>query len=310
MNYIELLITGGSGLVGNALQKICPNAVYISSKNYDLTKEKKVKEMFDKYKPKKVIHLAAKVGGIINNINHPAEFLYQNVLMNTFVVHYAYIYQVEKLLGILSNCAYPDVVKSYPLIEEQLYDGAPQSTNFSYAYSKRILDVQIKSYRKQYGCKFFCVIPCNLYGPNDNFDEKEGHFLAALIRKIHEVKVNKRRTIKIMGSGKPLRQYLYSEDLAKILLILLEKYEEEGPINIAPKNENLSITEITKIALKATETPDIKIVYDKSYPDGQYRKDMSIEKLLNIIGDFKFTPLSEGIKKTYEWYLKSIVQYA
>ncbi len=266
--------------------------------------------MFEKYKPDKVIHLAARVGGIKDNMDHPADFIYLNVMMNTNVVHYAYKYKVKKLIGILSNCAYPDVSKSYPLKEEQLYDGPPQSTNFAYAYSKRVLGVQIDSYRKQYGCNFFYVIPCNLYGLHDNFDEKQSHFVPALIRKIQEAKINNKKTITLLGTGKPLRQYLFSKDLAKILLILLEKYDGEGPINIAPKNENPSISEIAKIALKATDSTDINIEFDNSYPDGQYQKDLSIKRLNGIIGDFKFTPLSEGIKKTYEWYLKSIISYA
>lgn len=261
--------------------------------------------MFQRFKPDQVIHLAAKVGGIKANMMYPADFLYQNVMMNTLVVHYAYKYDVKKLIGILSNCAYPDVAKSYPLKEYQLYDGPPQSTNFSYAYAKRALGVQIQSYRKQYGCNFFYVIPCNLYGPYDNFDENESHFLAALIRKIHEANVNKTKEIKLLGTGKPLRQYLYSEDLAQILLMLLEKYNGSDPINIAPR-ENFSIEEIAKTALKVIGDPDCKIIFDKSFPDGQFRKDLSIKRLLKVIGDFEFTPLSVGIKKTYEWYLKNI----
>jgi GDP-L-fucose synthase len=302
---MRLLVTGGSGLVGSALQKIYPEAIYVSSKDYNLTKEKEVKAMFEKHKPTKVIHLAAKVGGIIKNINFPADLLYQNVLMNTFVVHYAYKYDVEKLIGVLSNCSYPDIAKIYPMNEEYFYDGLPQSTNFAYAYSKRVLGVQIESYRKQYGCNFLSVIPCNLYGPYDNFDKNQSHFVAALIRKIHEAKTSNNKTIQLFGTGKPLRQYLFSEDLAKILIILIEKYDWEGPVNIAPKNENPSIKEIAEIALKAIDTKDIKIVFDNKSPDGQYRKDISIEKLAGIIGDFKFTSLFEGIKKTYGWYLKT-----
>jgi len=305
VNYIGLLVTGGTGLVGHALQKIYPDAIYVGSNDYDLTKEKEVKAMFEKYKPTKVIHLAANVGGITKNINYPADLLYQNVLMNTFVVHYAYKYNVEKLIGVLSNCSYPDIAKSYPMKEEYFYDGPPQSTNFAYAHSKRVLGVQIESCRKQYGCNFLSVIPCNLYGPYDNFDKKHGHFVAALIRKIHETKINNGKTIQLLGTGKPLRQYLFSEDLAKILVMLTEKYDWEGPVNIAPKNENPSIKEIAEIALKAMNANDIKIAFDNKSPDGQYRKDISIEKLLGIIGDFKFTSLFEGIKKTYEWYLKT-----
>ena len=305
VNYLGLLVTGGSGLLGHALQKIKPNALYISSKDYDLTKEKEVKAMFEEHKPTHVLHLAARVGGIKDNMKHPAEFIHQNILINTQVVHYAYKYNVEKLIGILSNCAYPDVAKKYPLKEEQLYDGPPQSTNFAYAYSKRVLGVQIDSYRKQYGCNFFSVIPCNLYGPYDNFNETHSHFVASLLKKIHEAKKNKKNTLPLLGSGKPLRQYLYSEDLAQILLLLLDKYDSEGPINIAPKDENPAIKDIARIALKSTKSENIKITFDTSFPDGQYRKDLCIGKQLKIIGDFEFTSLSEGLKKTYEWYIKN-----
>ncbi len=305
---MEILVTGGSGLVGNALQKICPDAIYVSSKDYDLTKEVEVKAMFEKYRPVNVIHLAARVGGIIDNMNYPAEFIYQNVLMNTYVVHYASKYKVKKLMGLISNCAYPDKVEEYPMVEGRLHDGPPAITNFSYAYSKRTLDAQIKAYRIQYGCNYFSVIPCSIYGVHDKFNENKSHFLAALIRKIHESKKNNRREIKLLGTGKPLRQYLYSEDLAKILLLLLKKYDGEGPINIALK-ENLPIVEIAKIALKATESSNLKLVFDESFPDGQYRKDLCSDKLFEIIGDFKFTSLSEGIKKTYDWFKEKKEKY-
>lgn len=306
MNLITILVTGGTGLVGHALQKINPDAIYVSSREFDLTKEEQVKKMYEKYKPTKVIHLAAKVGGIIRNINFPADLLYHNVLINSYVVHYAYKYKVDKLIGVLSNCSYPDVGKRYPLKEEYFYDGSPQKTNFAYAYSKRVLGIQIESYKKQYGCNFYSVIPCNMYGPYDNFDEKQSHFVAALIRKIHEAKINRKKKIVLLGTGKPLRQYLFSEDFAKIILILLEKYNGEGPINIAPKNENPSILEITKIALKTTDSEDMNIEFDKSFPDGQNRKDLNVEKLIEIIGDFDFTTLYTGIKKTYQWYLKNV----
>ncbi len=296
-----LLVTGGPGLVGNALQKVYPDAIYVSSKDYDLTKEVEVKAMFEKYKPANVIHLAARVGGIIENVSYPAEFIYQNVLMNTYVVHYANKYKIGKLIGLISNCAYPDKVEKYPMVEDQLHDGPPAITNFSYAYSKRTLEVQIKAYRSQYGCNYFSVIPCSLYGPHDKFDENKSHFLAALIHKIYDVRRNKERVIKLLGTGKPLRQYLYSEDLAKILLLLLEKYDGGEPINIASK-ENLSIAQIAKIALEATKSSNLELVFDESSPDGQYRKDLCSDRLFNIIGDFKFTSLSDGIKRTYEWF--------
>ena len=266
--------------------------------------------MFEKYKPEKVIHLAARVGGIKDNMNHPADFFYQNIMMNTLVIHYAYKYKVKRLIGVLSNCAYPDVVERYPLKEEQLHDGLPQVTNFAYAYSKRALDVQINSYNQQYNCNFFSVIPCNMYGPHDNFDENQSHFVPALIRKIHKLKEKNEKTLNLLGSGKPLRQYLYSEDFAEILLKLLDEYKDNDPVNIAPKSENLSIAEIALIALDALDADDFIIKFDNSFPDGQFRKDLDIQRLIDNIGDYKFTPLSEGIKKTFEWYLKRIETYA
>ena len=301
MKNIVVLITGGSGLVGNALQKICPNAIFISSKDYDLTKEKDVEAMFEKHKPSEVIHLAAKVGGIKDNIDHPADFAYQNIMMNSFVIHYAYKCNVEKLIATLSNCAYPDVAKKYPMTEDKFHDGLPAPTNLAYGYAKRFLDIQIRAYRKQYDCKFCSVVPCSIYGHHDKFGEGESHFLAALIKKIYYANKNNEKTLKLLGTGKPLRQYIYSEDLAKILLILLNKYNGEYPINIAP-DENLSIREIAEIALKATDSAHLRLVFDKSFPDGQYRKDLSSDKLYNLIDNFEFTSLSDGIKKTYEWY--------
>lgn len=298
---MRLLVTGGTGLVGSALQKVCPDAIYLGSKDYDLTREVEVKAMFDKYGPTHVIHLAARVGGITDNISHPAELIYQNILMNTYVVHYAHEYRVRKLICALSNCAYPDRVEKYPMLEDQLFEGAPAATNFAYAQSKRALEAQVRAYREQYGCNYFSVIPCSVYGPHDNFEEDRSHFLAALIRKIYDANKGNKKNIELLGTGKPLRQYIYSEDLAKILLLLLERYDGKGPVNIAP-DENYSIAEIAQIALNATGSSNLKVVFDKSSPDGQYRKDLGSDKLFNIIGNFEFTPLSEGIKETYEWF--------
>lgn len=303
MNYIGLLVTGGSGLVGHALQKICPNAIFISSKDYDLTKENEVKAMYEKYKPNQVIHLAAKVGGIKDNIEHQADFIYQNILINTYVVHYAYKFKVKKLIGVLSNCAYPDVARNYPMKEDIFHEGLPAITNLSYGYSKRTLDIQIRSYRKQYRCSFISVIPCSIYGPYDKFEDDKSHFLAALIKKIYLANKNSEKNLKLLGTGKPLRQYIFSEDLAKILLKLLDKYDDCSPINIA-SNENLSIKDIAEITLKATRSTNLKIEFDTLSPDGQYRKDLYNNKLFNIIGNFEFTSLYNGIYKTYKWFKK------
>ncbi len=300
----ELLVTGGTGLVGNALKKLCPDAIFLNSKNYDLSKEDQVQAMFEKFTPKKVIHLAARVGGILDNMNHQADFFDQNILMNAYVLQYARKFQVERLIAFGSNCAYPDVVDNYPMQEEQLYAGPPAITNFSYAMTKRALLTQIQAYRTQHNCDFFAIIPCSLYGPNDKFSEKNSHFIPALIKKIHTAKLRGDKVIKLMGSGKPLRQYLYSEDLARIILLLLEKHKDGDFINVAPK-ENISIKEIAQIALRAIEAEDLEIEFDPMSLDGQFRKDLSADKLLGIIGDFKATSLEDGIRKTYQWYFKN-----
>ncbi|MFH1581720.1 MAG: GDP-L-fucose synthase [Pseudomonadota bacterium] len=301
----KLLVTGGTGLVGNALKKLSPDAVYLSSRDFDLTKEDQVIAMYEKYRPEKVIHLAARVGGILDNKRYQAEYFYQNILMNTYVVHYAYKYGVKRLVGFGSNCAYPDKVSSYPIKEDQLSDGPPAITNFSYAAAKRALLAQIQAYRSQYNCDFFALIPCSLYGPHDNFDEENSHFIASLIRKIHQAKSRNMKAIKLFGSGKPLRQFMFAEDLAKLVLILLEKYDGAGPLNIAA-SENLSIKEIAEIALKATGSEDLEISFDPSMPDGQFRKDLSAAKLSKYLGDFRLTSLEDGLKETYEWYLNNV----
>ena len=187
-NENKILVTGGSGLVGKYLKKILPDAVYISSKDYDLTTENGVQKMFLKHKPNIVIHLAARVGGIIDNIEHPAEYFTQNVLMNTLLVEYSRIFKVKKFIGILSTCIYPDIAKKYPMDESMLHDGPPTITNFSYGYSKRSMGAQIDAYNQQYNLNYQYLIPCNLYGEEDKDDENKSHFLTSLIKKIHSSK--------------------------------------------------------------------------------------------------------------------------
>lgn len=298
------MITGGTGLVGQALRKLVPEAAFVSSRDFDLTKESEVKSMFEKYRPERVIHLAARVGGILDNMSRQAEYFYQNVLINTFTIHYAHKYGVKRLIGLGSNCAYPDIVSAYPIKEEALHAGQPAITNFSYACAKRALVAQLQAYRTQYQAGFFAVIPCNLYGPHDKFGETNSHFVAALLKKIRAAQTSGQKTLKLLGSGKPLRQFMFSSDLARILLLLLDKYQGGEPLNIAPA-ENYTIRQIAEIALQATSQAGLKIEFDGTSPDGQFRKDIGTEKLRKVIGDLKMTPLGEGIRQTYEWYIKN-----
>lgn len=300
----KILVTGGSGLVGKYLKKILPNAIYISSKDYDLTTEEGVRRMFLKHKPNIVVHLAARVGGIIDNLNHPAEYFTQNVLMNTLMVEYSRIFKVKKFIGILSTCIYPDVAKKYPMDESMLHEGPPTITNFSYGYSKRSMGAQIDSYNQQYKLDYQYLIPCNLYGIEDKDDENKSHFLTSLIKKIHVSKKNGLDSITLFGDGKPLRQFMYAGDFAEIIKQTIEK-DIKGSFNVAT-DENLSIEQMAKIALDTTGNKSIKINWDTSKPNGQLRKDVSTDIFKSIFPNFKFTPLSDGIKIVYETYYDKV----
>lgn len=300
----KILVTGGSGLVGKYLKKILPNAIYISSKDYDLTTEEGVRRMFLKHKPNIVVHLAARVGGIIDNLNHPAEYFTQNVLMNTLMVEYSRIFKVKKFIGILSTCIYPDVARKYPMDESMLHEGPPTITNFSYGYSKRSMGAQIDSYNQQYKLDYQYLIPCNLYGIEDKDDENKSHFLTSLIKKIHVSKKNGLDSITLFGDGKPLRQFMYAGDFAEIIKQTIEK-DIKGSFNVAT-DENLSIEQMAKIALDATGNKSIKINWDTTKPNGQLRKDVSTDIFKSIFPNFKFTPLSDGIKIVYETYYDKV----
>ena len=292
-----VLVTGGSGMVGKSLYKIQPNYIYISSKNYDLTNENDVKRMFEKYKPTKVVHLAAKVGGIIDNIKKPHEYFIENIKMNTNMVEYSHKFGVKQFIGILSTCIYPDYVERYPMTEDDLHLGPPAMTNFSYGYSKRCLAVQIDSLNKQYGTKYQYLTPCNLYGEYDKMGENS-HFVAALLEKIIQANTSSKNEITLFGSGNPLRQFMYSDDLAWVINECINNDIYES-FNVANK-ENLSIKEMSEITLKVLKLEHIKINFDTTKPDGQYRKDVSIDKLNNLLPNFNPLPFEKGVKQVYD----------
>jgi GDP-L-fucose synthase len=294
----ELLITGGNGMVGKEFKKLYPNAVYITRQNFDLTSEEDVRKMFAVYTPKCVIHLAARVNGILDNMNNQAKFFDENILMNTLVLKYAYQNNVERFIGVLSSCMFPDKCDSYPLELDQLHLGPPNINNFSYGYAKRCLAVQIDSYNKQYQTKYNYVIPCNLYGENDKFDLNKSHFISTLLLKIKpEIKDNKDHIV-LFGDGSPLRQFMHSEDLAKVIKYTISNGIYDN-LNIATE-ENLSIEDMAKITLKSLGYDHLKIVYAKNTPNGQHRKDISTKKLKQLVPDHQFIRLCDGVKRVYQ----------
>jgi GDP-L-fucose synthase len=294
-----LLVTGGSGMVGNAIKEILPNAFFISSEDCDLRSEQDVRYMFKHLKPTKVIHLAAKVGGVKANLEQLGQFYADNICINTNVLHYSMIYKVEKVLSLLSTCIYPNIV-SYPLTEEQIHNGPPHESNFGYAYAKRMIDVQSRAYRKQYGCNFITAVPNNLFGEHDNFNLNNSHVIPAIIRKMYDAK-NNNEDVMLWGDGTPLREFTYSKDLAQILLFLLDKYNEETPINIGNTNE-YSIKQIADlIALQLSY--EGKIIWDKCKPNGQFKKPSDNSKLINLGWNVnKYTNINKSLTNTCEWF--------
>jgi len=293
----KILVTGGTGLVGTYLKKIFPDATYVSSKDYNLLDKKEVQRMFLDIKPRKIIHLAARVGGVHHNIQEPVKYFEENLLMNTFVLQESFLNKVESFLGILSSCIYPNDVKSYPIKEENLLQGAPHQDLFSYSYAKRCLAIQIDAYNKKYNTKYNYLIPCNLYGEYDKFDPIEGHFVGALIEKIINAKKNGEKSIEIFGDGTPYRQFMHARDLAQIIKMTILKNIFLS-FNVATV-ENYTIKKIVEIALEACNIQNLNIYFDKSKPNGQLRKDIDITNLKKLFPDFTPINLIDGIKEIY-----------
>jgi GDP-L-fucose synthase len=297
----KVLVTGGNGMVGKHLQKMMPTAIFVSSSDYDLTSYPQANLMFYEHKPDVVIHLAAKVGGIVDNINKPCDYFEDNTLMNTNMVHLSRIHEVDQFIGILSTCIYPDLVHKYPMTEDMLHLGAPTATNFSYGYAKRSLAVHIDACNKQYGTKYQYLTPCNLYSEHDKWGDNS-HFVAALVKKIIIAHHKGESEVKLFGTGEPLRQFMYAGDLAEVIKFLVDR-DIRASFNVATE-DNLSIREIANIALEVfrlmTKTNVSSFTFDPDKPDGQYRKDVSIKKLLTILPHFEATSLYAGLSKTFQ----------
>jgi GDP-L-fucose synthase len=305
VNMKKILVTGGSGLVGRHLKDILPEATYLSSKEFDLTAEADVKNLFSENWDH-VVHLAARVGGILDNMKYPSDFIEQNVLMNTLVVKYARFAHVPRLTAVLSSCIFPDISERYPMTEEDLHLGPPQKTNFAYAIAKRTLAVQIDASNQQYLTNYNYLIPCNLYGEYDRFDEFRSHYLTALLGKIVKAEDEGAKCIKLLGTGKPLRQFMYAADLARVIHQTI--HQDICASFIVATNENRSIREIAEIALEVTGHGDLELLFDTNAPDGQFRKDVANSKMMSLFPEFQFTALSDGIKRVYDHYTKAGIQ--
>ena len=287
-------------MIGTALKQLLPEEVFISSADYDLRDPRATRQMYAEHKPDYVIHLAARVGGVAANYNYLADFYRDNIQINTNVLHGAHEAQTKKVVSLLSTCVYPDIV-SYPLREEDIHSGAPHYSNYAYAYAKRMLDVQSRAYRKQYGCNFITAVPNNLFGENDNFDLQNSHVIPALIRKMYEAKKGN-HNVTLWGDGSPLREFTYSLDLAHILLFLIDNYDDAAPINIGNTQE-YSIHTVAHTIAEILQFEG-EITWDTTKLNGQHRKPSDNSKLLQLGWNLQdYTNFTDALTKMCQWFI-------
>ena len=313
MNNKKIFIAGHNGMVGSAVldnltKNSYKNLLTKTRRELDLTNQAEVNKFFGQERPDVVIICAAKVGGILANNIYRADFIYQNLQIASNLIHASHVYNVHKLINLGSSCIYPRDAK-IPITEDSLLTNVLEKTNEPYAIAKIAAIKLCESFYEQYKNNFYSIMPCNMYGPRDNFDLKSSHVLPALIRKVHEAKENNEKNIEVWGTGKPLREFLYVDDLADALKYCLENvdakdiYDQKiSHINCGSEDE-VSILELTNIIQDIVNYKG-DILFDSSKPDGTYRKKMDNNKLLKM-GYKPTTSLRDGIKKTYSWYIEN-----
>lgn len=297
----KILITGGNGLVGSAFE----NGVKITSRDANLINpleaENVLRDKMFVAGIDSVIHTAAKVGGVKENISNQGTFFFENIMMNTNVINSCHKLNIERLICFLSTCIFPDDIE-YPITERNIHYGPPHHSNYGYAYAKRMADIQIKAYREQYGRKYTSVIPTNIYGPNDNFNLESSHVVPALIRKCHEAKISNQPLV-VWGTGKPLREFIFSKDVARLCEWMIENYDDSEPVILSNSSE-ISINELTVLICDIMGFKgDIR--WDESKPDGQYRKHSDNSKLKSLLPDFQFTSIEKGLEDTINWFISN-----
>ena len=299
----KIYVAGHRGLVGSAIVRVLEkegyqNLILKTRQELDLTDQHAVAEFFKTEKPEYVFLAAAKVGGIMANKTHPADFIQNNLTIQNNIIHNAYVHKVKKLLFLGSSCIYPKLCPQ-PIKEEYLMTGELESSNKAYALAKIAGIFMCQSYNEQYGTNFISPMPANLYGPNDNFDLENSHVLPAMIAKFHEAKAKKEPSITLWGTGSAKREFLHVDDLAEASLFLMEKYDDSSIINVGT-GEDVSIKELAE-KIKTTVGYEGDIIWDTTKPDGTPRKLLGVSKL-HTLGWKYSTPLDQGIVSTYKWF--------
>ncbi|KAM9761802.1 GDP-L-fucose synthase-like [Menidia menidia] len=307
---MRVLVTGGSGLVGKAIQQVVKEAggakdgeewIFLSSKEANLMNMTETRAVFEKHRPTHVIHLAAMVGGLFKNMKHNLDFWRNNIYINDNVLQAAHEVGVVKVVSCLSTCIFPDKT-TYPIDETMIHNGPPHESNFGYAYAKRMIDVHNRAYFQQHGRCYTAVIPTNVFGPHDNFSIEDGHVLPGLIHKAY-IAQKEGKPLVVWGSGTPRRQFIYSLDLARLFLWVLRDYPEVEPIILSVGEEDeVSIKEAAEAVVESLGFKG-EVVYDISKADGQFKKTASNAKLRRYLPDFKFTPFQQALKETCDWFV-------
>ncbi|KAJ4943184.1 hypothetical protein JOQ06_005689 [Pogonophryne albipinna] len=307
---LRVLVTGGSGLVGRAIQHVVREEgeakegeewIFLSSKDANLMNMEETRAVFEKHRPTHVIHLAAMVGGLFKNMKYNLDFWRNNIYINDNVLQAAHEVGAVKVVSCLSTCIFPDKT-TFPIDETMIHNGPPHESNFGYAYAKRMIDVHNRAYFQQYGRCFTAVIPTNVFGPHDNFSIEDGHVLPGLIHKAY-IAQKEGKPLVVWGSGSPRRQFIYSLDLARLFLWVLREYPEVDPVILSVgEEEEVSIKEAAEAVVQSLDFKG-EVVFDTSKADGQFKKTASNAKLHRYLPEFTFTPFTQALKETCDWFV-------
>jgi GDP-L-fucose synthase len=302
----RFLVTGGAGFLGSFVmeQLRAKGAEQITAptiEEVNLTDSLSVRRLMAEIKPEVIIHLAARVAGIGANQKYPAEFFYENLMMGTNIIHEAYKADVKKVVAIGTVCSYPKEPKSIPFKEDELWDGYPEETNAAYGLSKKMLLVQARAYRQQYGFNTVVLLPVNLYGPRDNFNLETSHVIPAFIIKCLDAKEGRKPEVVMWGDGSPTREFLYIEDAARGILMAAERYNEDLPVNLGSGQE-IRIRDLIDKMAKILGYAG-KITWDTSKPNGQPRRLLDVSRAKEKFGFAAEVSFDDGLRRTIDWYL-------
>lgn len=305
-----VLVTGGSGLVGCGIRHAVETLgeglpgeqwLFMSSKDADLTDRAATFAFFERVRPTHVIHLAAMVGGLFRNMEANLHFFRTNMAINDHVLEASHCVGVKKVVSCLSTCIFPDKT-TYPIDETMVHNGPPHSSNFGYSYAKRMLDVLNRGYHTQHGRMFTSIVPTNVFGPFDNFNIKDGHVLPGLMHKAYLAKASGEDLV-VWGTGSPLRQFIYSYDLGRLIVWTLRNYTEIEPLILSvDESDEVTIKEAAEMVAEATGLPSGQLIFDSTKADGQFKKTASNAKLRRLLPGFQFTPMRQAVRDTCDWF--------